>query len=158
MGLAGRGLGVRGDQNEAQHVAGHPGDAGPRRHLRQPGADHPHRLGGELIADGAAQVVESVDAERRHIDLAAVGPGEGLHHPLERQAVGQAGVAVVQGEMGDPPLTVADRGRHGVEAAGQAADLVAGLDVDVGFLAALQAVDRFVQGADRPGYAAGQGP
>ena len=62
--------------------------------------------------------------ERRHIDLARRQVGQRLDHALQRQAVGQARVAVVQGQVGDPPLAVADLGGHGVEAAGQAADLV----------------------------------
>ena len=43
----------------------------------------------------------------------------------EEGAVGQAGQAVVEGELGDPPLALGDAGRHPVEALRQPADLVA---------------------------------
>ncbi len=60
--------------------------------------------------------------------------------------------------MGDLAFAGADFAGHGVEAGGQAADLVAGGDVDLGALAALQPAHGLGQGGDRPRDAARQGP
>src|SRR6187455_3802066 len=62
----------------------------------------------------------------------------------EKGAVRQAGQAVVEGELGDPPLALGDTRGHAVEAAGKPADLVPGLDTDFDHLAPLHALGRLL--------------
>ena len=102
---------------------------------------------------------EPVDAQGGHDDGAAVGKldqrGDMTIQPL---AVRQAAVRIVQGEVDDPPLALADLGRHGVEALGQARDLVVALNGHLGVFAALQPAGRLLQRRQRTGYAARQAP
>ena len=76
----------------------------------------------------------------------------------EEGAVGQAGQAVVEGELGDPPLALGDAGGHAVEALRQPADLVPGLDLDLDRLALLHPLRGLIERRDRPGQGQRQPP
>ena len=64
----------------------------------------------------------------------------------------------MQSLVRDAAFAILHLGSHGVEAAGQATDLVVALYIDPGVLAALQSMRRLVQLRDRPGHAARQDP
>ena len=144
---------VRGREQQAQPLAGEAGHDGVGTSGDHSATDLAERFGRQLIAEGAADLGETL--ETKHGDDAVATLGEGF---VKGAAVGQAGLKIGQRHMGDPLLALMNPRRHGVEAGRQPAQLVACRHRHLGGFTVFQLASRSGEGGDRAGDGARQNP